>query len=200
MIRLDDDERDRFVRKDSDLQAAGYGEGAGSDNRLFQFGEALGDGRRREALTLKQVVDFRNRLALDQNLRRGSQRSQPSREVWLRLVIPGASRSFGASTTSTDPELTSRKNTRIVNTSIKDVRFILVIFTRLRAMRLMRREFLMALLQSKRRGTERTTGTRFRPRPGSQPSVRYPLPGSGSHKGYAVPSGLRRPRGPDCLF
>ena len=48
--------------------------------------------------------------------------------------------------TSTEPEFTSRKKTRIVNTSIRDVRFILPIFTRLRDMRLMRREFLMGRL------------------------------------------------------
>src|SRR5210317_1375592 len=66
---------------------------------------------------------------------------------------------FGASRISTEPELTSRKKTRIVNTSISDVRFIFVIFTRLRDMRFIRREFLTVHLQRKSRKTARTTAS-----------------------------------------
>src|SRR5210317_2505255 len=66
---------------------------------------------------------------------------------------------FGASRISTEPEFTSRKKTRIVNTSIKDVRFIFVIFTRLRDIRLIRREFLTVHLQRKSQKTVRTTAS-----------------------------------------
>ena len=55
---------------------------------------------------------------------------------------------FGVSSTSVVAELTSRKKTRIVNTSIREVRFIFTVFARLRDMRFILREFFMARLQS----------------------------------------------------
>jgi len=53
---------------------------------------------------------------------------------------------FGCCSTSVVAELTSRKNTRIVNTSIRDVRFSLGTAFLLRVMRAMRRETFMAHL------------------------------------------------------
>src|SRR5210317_1363215 len=104
-------------------------------------------------------------------------------------TLDSGSKTFlGASRISTEPEFTSRKNTRMVNTSIRDVRFIFVIFTRLRDMRFMRREFLMVHLQRKSRKTARTTASApdrqrlsgHRPLPGCrQLPDRRQLPGSG---------------------
>ena len=56
---------------------------------------------------------------------------------------------FGVSRTSVVAELTSRKKTRIVNTSISDVRFMEVTAARLRDMRFMRREFFTVRLRSR---------------------------------------------------
>ena len=54
---------------------------------------------------------------------------------------------FGVSSTSVVAEFTSRKKTRIVNTSISEVRFILVTVTRFRDIRLILRVFFTARLQ-----------------------------------------------------